>query len=121
MQGFAGMTAAHFLAACVLCILGGSSDDSPRMAAEEFSIWTKDLPARFSVSDHTCVVSVSLTQGHPLAPGLPPSRPASRHASINNTIPRRDSRFASRPPSFVAAQFINIEDGAMFTLASILR
>ena len=94
------MSVARFLATRVFCILGDSSDDSPRVTAEDFGIWAKDLPAHFSVSGHTRAVSVSSTQGHPLAPGLPPSRPASRQASINNAVPRRGSRSASRPPSF---------------------
>ena len=108
MQRFTGMTmsVAHFLATCVFCILGVSSDDSPRVTAEEFGIWAKDLPAHFSAPGHTRVVSASSTQGHPLAPGLPQSRPASRQASI--TVPRRSSRSASRPPS-VSHGFLETE------------
>ena len=94
------MSVARFLATRVFCILGDSSDDSPRVTAEEFGVWAKDLPAHFSVPGHVRAVSVSSTQGHPLASGLPQSRPASRQASINNTVPRRGSRSASRPPSF---------------------
>ena len=102
MQRFTGMTmpVARFLATRVFCILGNSSDDSPRVTAEEFGIWAKDLPAHFSVSGHVRAVSISSTQGHPLAPGLPQSRPASRQASTSNTVARRGSRSASRPPSF---------------------
>ena len=102
MQRFTGMTmpVARFLANRVFCILGGSSDDSPRVSAEEFGIWAKDLPAHFSAPGHARAVSISSTQGHPLAAGLPPSRPASRQASINHTVARRGSRSASRPPSF---------------------
>lgn len=94
------MPVARFLATRVFCILGDSSDDSPRVTAEEFGIWAKDLPAHFSVPSHVRAVSVSSTQGHPLAPGLPQSRPASRQASTNNPVARRGSRSASRPPSF---------------------
>ena len=110
MQRFTGMTmpVARFLATRVFCILGDSSDDSPRVTAEEFGLWAKDLPAHFSVPGHARAVSVSSTQGHPLAPGLPQSRPASRQASINNTVPRRGSRSASRPPSF-AHGFVETE------------
>ena len=102
MQRFTGMTmpVARFLATRVFCILGDSSDDSPRVTAEEFGVWAKDLPAHFSVPGHVRAVSISSTQGHPIAAGLPQSRPASRQASINNTAPRRGSRSASRPPSF---------------------
>ena len=102
MQRFAGMTmpVARFFATRVFCILGDSADDSPRVSAEEFSVWAKDLPAHFSVPGHARAISISSTQGHPLASGLPPSRPASRQASINDTITRRGSRSASRPPSF---------------------
>jgi hypothetical protein len=110
MQRFAGMTlpVARFLATRVFCILGDSSDDSPRVSAEEFSVWAKDLPVHFSVPGHARAISISSTQGHPLASGLPPSRPASRQASINNTITRRGSRSASRPPSF-AHGFVETE------------
>ena len=94
------MPVARFLATRVFCILGDSSDDSPRVSAEDFGVWAKDLPAHFSVSGHSRAVSISSTQGHPLACGLPPSRPASRQASVNNAVPRRGSRSASRPPSF---------------------
>ena len=102
LQRFTGMTmpVARFLATRVFCILGDSSDDSPRVTAEEFYTWAKDLPAHFSVPGHVRAVSISSTQGHPLSPGLPQSRPASRQASVNNTVPRRGSRSASRPPSF---------------------
>ena len=102
MQRFAGMTmtVARFLATRVFCILGESPDDSPRVSAEELGAWAKDLPAHFSAPGHTRALSISSTQGHPLASGLPPSRPASRQASVNNTITRRGSRSASRPPSF---------------------
>jgi hypothetical protein len=70
------------------------------VSAEEFGAWAKDLPSHFSVPGHSRAVSISSTQGHPLAAGLPPSRPASRQASLNNTVTRRGSRSASRPPSF---------------------
>lgn len=102
MQRFSGMTmpVARFLATRVFCILGNSSDDSPRVSAQEFSAWAKDLPAHFFVPGHARAISISSTQGHPLAPGLPPSRPASRQASANNAVTRRGSRSASRPPSF---------------------
>ena len=110
MQRFTGMTmpVARFLATRVFCILGDSSDDSPRVTAEEFGVWAKDLPAHFSVSGHVRAVSISSTQGHPLAPGLPQSRPASRQASVNNAVARRGSRSASRPPSF-AHGFVETE------------
>lgn len=110
MQRFTGMTmpVARFLAHRVFCILGDSSDDSPRVSAEEFGAWAKDLPAHFSVPGHARAVSISSTQGHPLASGLPQSRPASRQASVNNAVPRRGSRSASRPPSF-AHGFVETE------------
>ena len=110
MQRFTGMTmpVARFLATRVFCILGDSSDDSPRVTAEDFGLWAKDLPSHFSVPGHARAVSISSTQGHPLASGLPQSRPASRQASINNTVARRGSRSASRPPSF-AHGFVETE------------
>ena len=78
MQQFTRMTMsiARFLATRVFCILGVSSDDSPRVTAEEFGVWAKDLPARFSAPGHAPVVSASSTQGYPLTPGLSQSRPA---------------------------------------------
>ncbi|KAF9780975.1 hypothetical protein BJ322DRAFT_1011736 [Thelephora terrestris] len=84
MHRFTGMTipVARFLATRVFCILGDSPDDSPRVSAEEFEIWAKDLPSHFSVPGHSRAFSISSTHGHPLAAGLPPSRPASRQASL---------------------------------------
>jgi hypothetical protein len=98
MQRFTGMTipVARFLATRVFCILGDSPDDSPRVSAEEFGIWAKDLPSHFSVPGHSRAFSISSTQGYPLAAGLPPSRPAPRQASLrqldNNALERQPDK-----------------------------
>ena len=102
------MPVACFLAIRVVYSLGDSSDDSPRVTAEELGAWAKDLPAHFSIPGHVRTVSISSTQGHPLASDLSQSRPASRQVSINSTIARRGSRSASQLPSF-AHGFVETE------------
>ena len=101
MQRFAGMTmpVASFLATRVFCILGDSSDDSPRVSAQEFGVWAEDLPAHFSVPGHTPAVSTSSTQGHPLTSDLASSMPTPLPALSYNPFATRDSRFASTSPS----------------------
>jgi hypothetical protein len=101
MGRFAGMTmpVARFLATRVFCILGDSSDGS-RVSVEEFGVWAEDLPAHFSIPGPARAISISSTQGHPLASGLPPSGPTSWQASADIIITGRDSRFASPSSSF---------------------
>jgi hypothetical protein len=94
------MPIAHFLTTRVFCILGDFSDDGPRVTAQEFGVWARDLPAHFLALGHARAVPISSTLGHPLATGLPPSKPASRQASVNNGVARRGSTSASRPPPF---------------------
>jgi serine/threonine protein kinase len=106
MQRFTGMSqpVAHFLATKVFCIIGDSKDDTPRITAEEFGAWAKDLPSHFAVSGHARVAS---TQGHPISSGFPQSRPGSRQASLN-LAPRRGSRSISRVPSFFDVQLADL-------------
>ena len=84
MQRFPGMTmpVAHFLATRVFCILGNAPDDNPRVSAEEFGVWVKDLPAHF------------------LAPGPRLPGPKSWQAPIDNTVIERGSSSTSPPPPF---------------------
>ena len=100
LERFAGMTmpVARFLATRVFCLLGSTSDGSPRVSADEFGVWVKDLPAHFSVPDYPSAASISSVQDDLLALGLDPYKSPSLQAPANNTTPRCDSRSTSPPP-----------------------
>jgi hypothetical protein len=109
MQRFAGMTlpVAEFLANKVFCVLDDPMDDSQRIAASDFGVWAKDLPAFLGVpsgSKHQRIISSSSTQAHPIATSVIPSRrPCSRQASATAahraSVSHAQSRSASRAPS----------------------
>lgn len=108
MYRFAGMTrpVAEHLANKVFCILEDPEDDSPRITANEFGSWARNLPALLgSHSMHRTVSSSS--QAHPIACSTPIShRPSSRHPSgTASTVrtPAIPARTLSRAPSLSPA------------------
>ncbi|KZP34261.1 kinase-like protein [Athelia psychrophila] len=110
MQRFTGMTrpVAEFLAGRVFCILEDPKDDSQRISARELGAWVKELPSLFSPmtpSGHKRAVSISSTQGFPIAPSVhssrrPSCRPSSRRTSLSVGVPAMNSlQPHSRQPS----------------------
>ncbi|KAJ7874711.1 hypothetical protein B0H14DRAFT_2717247 [Mycena olivaceomarginata] len=115
MQRFVGMTrpVAEHLANKVFNVLDDPKDDSERISAADFGIWSKDLPDLLGnhTPGHRRAGSTASTHGHRISCSIPLShRPCSRQASGTASAartpaiaPRSLSRHGSFGPAFETA------------------